>query len=101
MQATITYGPRGVAGLWSDPPGPTPDPLALLVGKSCAKLLAYLQNPRTTIQAAAELGLSSAAVSEQITKLWRAGLVDRTRVGRLVFYGLNERGKAVADAFHS
>src|SRR5882724_4672190 len=100
-QITLTYASRGIANLWVDTNHLNPNGLALLLGGSCAKVLAYLHVPRTTVETSADLALSPSASSEQITKLWRAGLLERTRVGRLVFYALNKKGKAVSDAFHT
>ena len=100
-QPTITYTSRGIADLWSDVGQATPDGLKRLLGDSRARVMSTLQKPQTTIEIAAGLKLSSAAASEQITKLWRAGILERTRIGRRVFYSLNEKGKAIFTAFHS
>jgi len=88
---TITYTSRGIADLWSDVGQATPDGLKRLLGDSRARVMSTLQKPQTTIEIAAGLKLSSAAASEQITKLWRAGILERTRIGRRVFYSLNEK----------
>ena len=98
---SITYPSRGVAEVWADSGRPTPNALALLVGDSCAKVLVHLRTPRTTLEIARVLKLSSAAASEQITKLWRTGILERTRIGRRVFYSVNEKGQAVLSAFHA
>jgi hypothetical protein len=98
-QPSITYPSRGVADIWSDSGRSLPDGLASLVGYSCAKVLTHLRTPRTTLEMARELKLSNAAVSEQITKLWRTGILERTRIGRRVFYSINEKGLAVLSAF--
>jgi DNA-binding MarR family transcriptional regulator len=60
-----------------------------------------LKSPATTIETATALNLSTAASSEQITKLWRSGCLDRTRIGRRVFYALNTKGKALLAALES
>ncbi len=100
-QPTITYTSRGIADLWSDVGQATPDGLKRLLGDSRARVMSTLQKPQTTIEIAAGLKLSSAAASEQIAKLWRAGILERTRIGRRVFYSLNEKGKAVFTVFHN
>lgn len=94
-QPSIVFTARGVADLWSDSAAASPRSLEMLVGRSCAKVIARLQKPQTTIEVAKGLGLSPAAASEQITKLWRAGLLERTRIGQRVFYSLNEKGRAI------
>jgi uncharacterized protein DUF5937 len=99
-QPTITYTSRGVADLWSDTNHPTPEGLKRLIGVSCARVMARLQKPQTTTEIGAALNLSNAAASEQITKLWHAGILERTRIGRRVFYSLNESGTTMFTAFH-
>jgi hypothetical protein len=91
-RTAITYPCRGVADLWSETSPPASQGLQQLVGPSCARVIANLEVPRTTLEMSAALRLSPAATSEQITKLWSAGVLDRTRVGRRVFYSLNEKG---------
>ena len=98
-QPSINYPARGVADLWSDTTRGTQDSLGLVVGRSCARIISRLQRQQTTIEIATALKLSSAAASEQVTKLWRAGILERTRVGRRVFYSLNRKGEAILTAF--
>ena len=93
------YPVRGIADLWDHSSHCSRGGLNKLIGDSCANAVALLQIPRTTLDVAATLGLSSAATSEQITKLWRVGLLERTRVGRRVFYTLNEKGKLLLTTF--
>jgi len=100
-QPTITYTSRGVAELWSDTAQATPEGLQRLVGHSCAQIMSRLQMPQTTMEMATALKLSPAAASEQITTLWRAGILERTRIGRRVFYSLNERGRTIFGVFHA
>jgi len=98
-QPSINYPARGVADLWVDTGISNSEGLGLLVGRSCAKVVGRLQRPQTTIEIATALNLSGAAASEQVTKLWRAGILERTRIGRRVFYSLNHKGKAILTAF--
>jgi DNA-binding transcriptional ArsR family regulator len=98
-QPTINYPARGVADLWSDTSRSNREALGLVVGRSCARVIARLEQPQTTIEIATALKLSSAAASEQVTKLWRAGILERTRVGRRVFYSLNRKGETILTAF--
>jgi hypothetical protein len=95
---TIVYPCRGLAELWDESVHP-PAALEKLIGQSCARIIQFLTSPRTTLDTAAAVRLSAAAASEQITKLWRAGIVERTRIGSRVFYSLNEKGTALIEAF--
>lgn len=95
---TLTYTCRGVAELWSDI-GQQSEPGAhRLLGATCAKVIARLRTPQTTIEIARALRLSAPAASEQITRLWRTGLLERTRIGRRVFYALSQKGNALLSA---
>lgn len=109
---TIAYPARGVAELWAGPSTDAdrrgsvvtnaartgevvPSALAALLGAPRARVLAALASPHSPTELAAALALAPATASEQVTALWRAGVVDRTRVGRRVFYVLNGRGREV------
>jgi DNA-binding transcriptional ArsR family regulator len=94
-QPTIVYPARGIAELWSKSEIPSPKGLSRVLGSPRAKILTRLQEPKTTKQLACALLMSPASVSEQIMKLWQAGMLDRTRIGRNVFYVLSERGKTI------
>ncbi len=85
-QPTITYPTRGLAELWREVPTDHSDPLATLVGRTRATLLATLGLPRTTTQLAVQLGLSPAAVSQHLKVLKDTGLVTARRRGRMVLY---------------
>ena len=61
-------------------------PVADLLGRSRAALLARLDLPLSTTQVARDLGLSVAAVSEHLSVLRRSGLVRSRRAGRQVLY---------------
>lgn len=94
-QPTIVYPARGIAELWSTSEIPSPKGLSRVLGRPRAKILTRLQEPKTTKQLADSLQMSPASVSEQIMNLWYAGMLDRTRIGRNVFYVLSERGKII------
>jgi DNA-binding transcriptional ArsR family regulator len=100
-QPMLVYPPRGVAALWQEPPAARPDPLAALVGRTRATLLATLDLPRTTSQLAAQLGLSPAAVSQHLQILKQAALVTARRRGRLVLYQRSATATALLAAIHS
>jgi len=99
---TIYFTSRGVAQLWNEEGRAAQNGAASeLIGRTCAKIMVALQSPETTIEAAKALQLSTPAVSEQITKLWRCGCLDRTRIGLRVFYALNAKGRALLAALES
>jgi hypothetical protein len=99
-RTAITYPCRGIADLWDHASSSFSKGLQQLVGPSCAKVISNLQVPRTTLEMSAAIGLSPAATSEQITKLREVGILDRTRIGRRVFYSLNQRGMALLTSFN-
>jgi DNA-binding transcriptional ArsR family regulator len=82
----LVYSPRGVGQVWDGSSRrPTP-PIADLLGRSRATLLAQLDLPLSTTQVARDLGLSAASVSEHLSVLRRSGLVAARRSGRSVLY---------------
>ena len=84
-QPMLTYGPRGVGRVWAGTPDGSP-PLAQLLGRSRAALLAHLDLPVSTTQLTVRLGLTAPAISEHLSVLRRAGLVTSRRSGRSVLY---------------
>ncbi|MFI9811217.1 ArsR/SmtB family transcription factor [Saccharothrix variisporea] len=80
------------------PPPVDPQPLADLLGRSRAGLLAALAEPGTTTDLARRLGLALGAVGDHLAVLRRAGLVDRTRRGRSVVYRRTELGDRLVHA---
>ncbi|WP_057294848.1 ArsR/SmtB family transcription factor [Nocardioides sp. Soil796] len=68
------------------------DHLTALVGDVRAQLLSTLSEPRTTKELALLLGKTSSAVNQQLRSLTAAGLLDTTRDGRSVLYGLSDLG---------
>lgn len=93
---TIYYTSRGVGHLWGDDRHATQNGTpSELLGRTCAKIMVALESPATTMETAKALRLSTAAASEQITKLWRCGCLDRTRIGLRVFYALNTKGRTL------
>jgi DNA-binding transcriptional ArsR family regulator len=55
-------------------------------------VLADLDAPRSTTELAQRLALSAASVSQHLAVLRGAGLVDASRVGRVVLYARTPRG---------
>jgi hypothetical protein len=97
-QPTLIYPARGVGLLWE--PGETATPAALraLLGRRRAAVLASLDAPRPTAEVAQRLGLSAPSVSQHLGVLKAAGLVQASRVGRLVLYARTRRGDALLGA---
>ena len=69
--------------------------LDLLLGHGRAAVLRALERPATTTELARRLRYAPSTVSAHLDVLARAGLVDRHRVRRSVFYGLNETGTSL------
>jgi DNA-binding transcriptional ArsR family regulator len=85
-QPTLRYPPRGIATLWEQRRTKTPEALAAVLGRSRTLLLAELASPSTTTDLARRTGISAGGVSQHLTALRAAGLVDAHRTGRFVLY---------------
>jgi DNA-binding transcriptional ArsR family regulator len=85
-QPTLIYPARGVGMLWDSACEAAPDALARLVGRNRAALLVALDFPRSTTELAGMLGVTSGGISQQLSVLAEAGLVNRRRVSRHVLY---------------
>jgi DNA-binding transcriptional ArsR family regulator len=94
----LSYAPRGVGQVWADTPNGSGWPLARLLGRTRAALLAHLDLPSSTTQLAARLGLTAAAVSEHLSVLRQAGLVTSRRSGRSVLYRRTPLADGLVDA---
>jgi DNA-binding transcriptional ArsR family regulator len=93
----IGYSPRGV-GLYNHQPRPS-RPLEVALGAGRARVLQGLRSPATTGDLARRLGLTSGAVSQQLERLKRAGLVEAHRNGKRVYYQLTRRGEELIALF--
>jgi DNA-binding transcriptional ArsR family regulator len=91
----IGYQARGTAELWAPTEVELGDRLDLLLGHGRATVLRALDRPATTTELARRLSYAPSTVSAHLDVLSRAGLVDRHRVRRSVFYGLNETGTSL------
>jgi DNA-binding transcriptional ArsR family regulator len=91
----LGYQARGASALWeAGEPGPD-ERLELLFGQGRATVLRALARPATTTDLAARLHYAPSTVSAHLDVLARAGLVERHRVRRRVFYGLNATGTSL------
>jgi DNA-binding transcriptional ArsR family regulator len=84
-QPMLRYPPRGLAELWT-PRRRSPGALAGVLGRTRAALLAELDSPASTAELAVRSGLTPGGVSQHLTALLAAGLVQRHRAGRYVLY---------------
>jgi DNA-binding transcriptional ArsR family regulator len=91
----IGYQARGTAALWAPSDGDEDDRLDLLLGHGRAAVLRALDQPATTTELARRLSYAPSTVSAHLDVLARAGLVDRHRVRRSVYYGLNQTGSSL------
>jgi DNA-binding transcriptional ArsR family regulator len=97
-QPTLIYPARGIGMLWDSQRDAAPDALRRLLGRNRAAVLAALDCPRSTTELAGLLGVTSGGVSQQLTVLADAGLVNRRRVRRHVLYLRTLDGDALVQA---
>ena len=91
----LGYQARGTAELSAPAPEADDLRLDLLLGSGRATVLRALEQPATTTALATRLSYAPSTVSAHLDVLARAGLIDRHRVRRSVFYGLNETGRSL------
>jgi DNA-binding transcriptional ArsR family regulator len=97
-QPALIYPARGIGMLWESQRDAAPDALARLLGRNRAAVLVALDCPRSTTELAGLLGVTSGGISQQLTVLAEAGLVNRRRVRRHVLYLRTLDGDALVDA---
>ncbi|MFJ1617602.1 ArsR/SmtB family transcription factor [Streptomyces sp. NPDC088251] len=73
------------------------DRLAILLGRGRASVVRELAVPITTSALADHLGLAASTVSQHLSALVSAGVVQRHRAGTRVLYELNREGMALAE----
>ena len=98
-QPTLLYPPRGTARLWIPSPEEPVDALSEALGRGRASVLKGLMVPQTTTEIARQAGASPGTVSEHLSRLRKAGLVEPHRQGRSVFYRLSYEGEALLRLF--
>lgn len=92
---TLTYAPRGVGRLWETAAPAPAAPLAKLLGRTRAQILAQLDVPMTTTQLACALDLAPATVSTHLKVMSEGGLTASSRTGREVFYRRADVGESL------
>ena len=94
------YPPRGIATLWeTDAGSDTEGSLDALLGGRRGAMLRALEVPLTTTDLAERVGVSAAAVSQQLGLLRDAGLVEARRSGSRVYSSLTQRGTELLRLF--
>ncbi|MFD7132305.1 ArsR family transcriptional regulator [Streptomyces sp. NPDC059894] len=88
----LMYPARGRATLSETRPPAPDDALARLLGRPRARLLLLLAEPASTTELAHRLDVTPGAVSQHLAVLHDAGLLSRTRSGRLVRYARTRLG---------
>ena len=89
-QPTLIYRARGVGLLWAMGEERPSDALAGVLGKGRASVLMALEAPRSTQEVARRLGVTPGGVSQHLSTLRAAGLVNANRHGRTVLYARTE-----------
>jgi len=100
-QPQLAYPARGIATLWETGAPPAPRALAALIGQTRAAMLTMLAEPSSTTALARRLSITPGAVSQHLSVLLDAGMVTRSRVGRLMLYRRTRSGDTLAAASRS
>jgi DNA-binding transcriptional ArsR family regulator len=93
----IMYSARGI-GIYNQATRAS-KPLELALGAGRARVLQGLRTPASTGELAHKLNLTSGAISQQLHRLMRAGLVQPHRSGKRVYYRLTRRGEELIALF--
>jgi DNA-binding transcriptional ArsR family regulator len=94
----VAYPARGAVRLAEQHNRRKDTSLALLLGTGRAAVLACLLEPFTTRALARQLGLAPSTISQHLTLLTQAGVVDRLAIGRQVYYQANPKGQALIES---
>lgn len=91
----LLYPARGRATVWESAPAPAPRALAGILGDVRARLLLRLGSPATTGDLATAFNVTPSAISQHLSALRDARLVNRSRAGRTVLYFRSPLGDAL------
>ncbi len=97
-QPQLAYPARAIGTLWEAGDPPAAHALAALIGQTRAAVLTALAEPCSTTALARRLSITPGAVSQHLSVLLDAGMVTRSRVGRLVLYRRTRTGDMLAAA---
>jgi DNA-binding transcriptional ArsR family regulator len=95
---SVSYSPRGLGRLWAEHPDREGPALVGVLGQTRAALLAQLDLPMSTSQAATQMALSAPTLSVHLQALRAAGLLTSRRAGRQVLYSRTDLGDRLLDA---
>jgi len=97
-QPQLAYPAGAIGTLWEAGAPPAPQALAALIGQTRAAMLTVLAEPCSTTALARRLQVTPGAASQHLSVLAGAGMVTRSRVGRLVLYRRTRAGDMLAAA---
>jgi len=83
---SLTYSPRGLGRLWESAPDARESPLAAVMGRTRATILALLELPMSTTQLATQVELAAPTLNVHLKSLQAAGILTSRRDGRAVLY---------------
>jgi DNA-binding transcriptional ArsR family regulator len=92
LPPVLHYPARGRGVISEEPPPVTDQALVRLLGRPRARLLLLLAEPASTTELAHRLDVTPGAVSQHLAVLYDAGLLGRTRSGRIVRYARTRLG---------
>jgi DNA-binding transcriptional ArsR family regulator len=95
---SLTYSPRGLGRLWESPPDTDESPLAAVVGRTRATILALLELPMSTTQLAGLVELAAPTLNVHLKSLQAAGILTARRDGRVVLYQRTSLGDQLVAA---
>lgn len=95
---SLRYSPRGLGRLWESTPDASDSPLAAVVGRTRAMILALLELPMSTTQLAAQVELAAPTLNVHLKSLRAAGIVSARRDGRVVLYQRTSLGDQLVAA---
>jgi DNA-binding transcriptional ArsR family regulator len=95
---SLRYSPRGLGRLWESAPDTSRSPLAAVVGRTRATILALLELPMSTTQLSAQLELAAPTLSVHLKSLQAAGILTARRDGRIVLYQRTALGDQLVAA---
>lgn len=94
----LYYGTRGT-GLWYSAPPQNNAALEITLGEARARILMTLTDPASTGELARKLHLTDGAISQHLTLLRQAGLIESQRSGYRVYHRLSARGTQLMALF--
>ncbi|MGX7672956.1 DUF5937 family protein [Plantactinospora sp. DSM 117369] len=92
---TVTYSPRGLGRLWEAPTIQQQSPLAGVLGRTRATILAQLDLPMSTTQLACQVTVTPPTLNSHLKALTAAGILSARRDGRSVLYARTPLGDAL------